>query len=128
MSDAPRLYAILARSSETAVVFRRGPTKQVQLWRWHRRRDEFERGQWLAGRVYERRCDLSPDGTLLVYFAAKYKGPYSTYTVISRPPYFTALALFPKDDTWGGGGLFAGPRRLSLNHRAPEQMQLADGF
>ncbi len=128
MVAAARLYVIVARSAETAVVFRRGPTKQVQLWRWHRRRDEFEPGQWLAGRVYERRCDLSPDGSLLVYFAATYRQPYPTYTVVSRPPYFTALALFPKDDAWGGGGLFSGPRRLLLNHRAPAEMKLAPGF
>jgi hypothetical protein len=28
------------------------------------------------------------------------------YTVLSRPPYFTALALFPEGSTWGGGGRF----------------------
>ena len=28
------------------------------------------------------------------------------YTVISRPPFFTALSLFPEGSTWGGGGRF----------------------
>lgn len=124
---ATRLYAILARRSSTAVVFRRGPSKQVLLLRWDRSDDSFEAGQWLAGRIYERRCDLSPGGGLLVYFAGKHKGEHPTYTAISRPPYLTALALFSKGDTWGGGGLFEGERHLRLNHGA-SQMELAHGF
>lgn len=126
-SPSTRIYVLLARSAETAVVFRRGPSKQVQMWKWNRANDRFERGQWLHGRVFERRCDLSPNGELLCYFAAKHKGEYPTYTVVSRPPYFSALALFPGMGTWGGGGLFDGPRRLRLNH-SPRNMKLARGF
>ncbi|MCA9649537.1 MAG: hypothetical protein H6712_27180 [Myxococcales bacterium] len=124
---ATRLYAILARRSPTAVVLRRGPSKQVLLLRWDRSDDRFEAGQWLSARVYERRCDLSPGGRLLVYFAGKHQGEHPTYTAISKPPYFTALALFPKGDTWGGGGLFEGERHLRLNH-VGSQMTLAPGF
>ncbi|MEX1365134.1 MAG: hypothetical protein AB1Z98_18540 [Nannocystaceae bacterium] len=127
IESATRLYAILARSSSTAVVFRRGPSKRVLLLTWDRINDRFEAGQWLSGRIYERRCDLSPSGRLLVYFAAKHRGQYPTYTVVSRPPYLSALALFPKGDTWGGGGLFAGERHLWLNHSGP-QMMLAPSF
>ncbi len=61
--QAPRhaaLYAILARDARTGVVFRRGPSRQVQLIRWDLRDDTFEHGQWFKGRIYERRCDLSP--------------------------------------------------------------------
>jgi hypothetical protein len=113
-----RLYAILARDGRSAVVFRRGPSKTVRLLRWHLRTDVIEAGQWFLGRVHERRGDLSPDGELLVYFAAKHSGPIGTWTAVSRPPSFTALALWPKGDTWGGGGLFENGRRLGLNHRA----------
>ena len=68
-----RLYAILARESHRAVVFRRGPSKQVLLVSWNTDTDAFTEGQWLKGRIYERRCDLSPDGELLLYFAANWK-------------------------------------------------------
>lgn len=44
-----------------------------------------------------------------------YKG---TWTAISRPPYFTALALWPLGDTWFGGGLFEDETTLRLNHPA----------
>uniref|UniRef100_UPI003F21D23D hypothetical protein n=1 Tax=Rhizobium sp. F40D2 TaxID=3453141 RepID=UPI003F21D23D len=113
---ATRLYAILARAARTGVIFRRGPSKQVQLIRWDLRNDTLEHGQWFKGRIYERRCDLSPSGRLLVYFAATNCAPYGSWTAISKPPFFTALALWPKGDAWGGGGIFEDEETLLLNH------------
>ena len=112
-----RLYVILARNGESAVVFRRGPAKSVLLLRWDLRDDTIQEGQWLKGHVYERRCDLSPDGEHLVYFAAKWRGKYPSFTAVSRPPWLTALALWEGLGAWGGGGLFRDERTLSLNHR-----------
>lgn len=122
-----RLYAILARKAPIAVVFRRGPSKQVMLLLWHTDTDIFEEGQWLKGRIYERRCDLSPSGKRLIYFAASYKEPYRSWTAISKPPYLTATALWPKGDAWGGGGLFKSEHEIFLNHRHDE-MSLGEGF
>ena len=122
-----RLYCILAREAPVAVVFRRGPTKQVLLVKWRTDTDEFQEGQWLKARIYERRCDLSPSGKRLIYFAANYKKPYFSWTAVSRPPFLTALSLWPKGDGWGGGGLFAEENTILLNHRAQE-MRLAKDF
>lgn len=122
-----RLYCILARAAPLAVVFRRGPSKRVLLLRWRTDTDKFEEGQWFKGRIYERRCDLSPSGKRLIYFAANYKKPYFSWTAISKPPFLTALALWPKGDAWGGGGLFENERKIRLNHREAE-MELAEGF
>ena len=127
MSRDVRIYALLARSSSKAVIFRRGPSKQVLLLRWDTETDEIEEGQWLKARIYERRCDLSPDGDLLLYFAATYRPPYGSWSAISKPPYFTALALWPKGDGWGGGGHFKTRNEIALNHR-PTEMDLAEGF
>ena len=122
-----RLYSILAREAKRAVVFRRGPSKRVQLLVWHTDTDKFEEGQWFKGRIYERRCDLSPSGKLLIYFAAKHKLPYFSWTAVSKPPFLTALAMWPKGDCWGGGGLFEKERKIRVNH-GEHQMALADGF
>ena len=123
-----RLYCILAREAPLAVVFRRGPSKQVQLVLWHTDTDQFDEGQWLKRkRIYERRCDLSPNGKHLIYFTANFKQPYFSWTAISKPPFLTALALWPKGDCWGGGGLFKSEKEIHLNHRAAE-MAVADGF
>jgi hypothetical protein len=117
------IHGIVAAAAPVAVLFRRGPTLRTELIRWDTSRDRFERGQWFHGRIYTRRSDLSPDGALLVYFAAKHgrrlardTGYTDTWTAVSRPPYYTALALWPKGDAWDGGGWFAAPRELHLNH------------
>ena len=68
-----RIHAILAREAPKAVVFRRGPSGQVCTLGWDMETDTFTMGQWLKGRIYEYRSDLSPDGELLVYFAADFR-------------------------------------------------------
>lgn len=113
-----RLYFIVAREAPIAVVFRRGPTKQVELLTWDLRSDELTPGQWLKGRIYERKSDISPKGDLLIYFAAKWEARPITegsWTAVSRPPYLTALALWFNGDVIGGGGLFDTDRHLRLD-------------
>ena len=122
-----RLYALIARDAPKAVVLRRGPSRQTCLIAWDLRRDRFEVGQWLKARVFERRCDLSPSGDKLIYFASNYgRRPY-TWTAVSRPPYFTALLFWPKGDSWGGGGLFETEQRIALNHPA-NRLALGEGL
>ena len=85
---------------------------------WNRADDTFELGQWLKGRIYERRCDLSPDGRHLIYFAMNGRWMDETrgsWTAISKAPYLKALALWPKGDCWNGGGLFLSNRKYWLN-------------
>jgi hypothetical protein len=106
-----RVTVFVARQAQVAVILRRGPTRWVELILWDTKKDLFQRGQWFHGRVYEERCDLSPDGTKFIHFAAKYGRKRDadmpdTWTAISKPPYFTALALWPGIGTWGGGGRF----------------------
>lgn len=111
MSTPPtlKLHLFFARDSDRAVILRQGPYKLSCMILWHRETDAFENGQWLKHRVYADRCDLSPDGQHFLYFALKGGATDETkgsYSALSRPPYFTALALFPMGHTWGGGGVF----------------------
>jgi len=99
----------------------------VLLIKWNLETDHFEMGQWFKVRIYEKRCDLSPDGDLLIYFAASQKKPFVSWTAVSRPPYLTALALWKKGDCWGGGGQFQTGAQIRLNHRE-NQMDLAPDF
>jgi hypothetical protein len=113
-----RLHVLLAKDSDAAVVIRRGPSKHVCTISWNRRTDKFKVGQWLNGRIYERRSDLCPDGRHLIYFAmngrweTKAKG---AWTAVSRAPYLRALSLFAKGDCWHGGGLFLSEKDYWLN-------------
>jgi hypothetical protein len=107
---ACRLFVYLAREAPLGVVLRRGPSDWVRLSLWHTDTDEIEHGQWLSGRVYERRADVSADGSLFVYFARRSSGPSQdnrdTWVAVSRPPYFTALALWFVGGTYHTGGYF----------------------
>ena len=108
-----RLHVLLARDKPYGVVIRRGPAKSVCTIGWDLAKEEFQLGQWLRGRIYEERCDLSPDGKYLIYFALNGRWQSETkgsYTAISRAPFLKAITLYPQGDTWGGGGVFTGPR------------------
>ncbi len=96
-----RLFVLLAREAPVGVILRRGPSKWVQLIKWNTESDTFEAGQWFRGRVFEYSGDLSPDGRLFFYIAHKRdnqqdRPDYSDgWMAVSKPPYFTALALWP---------------------------------
>lgn len=70
----------------------------------------------VQGRIYEEKCDLSPDGRLFVYKAHQRKGVGTeftdSWTAVSKPPWLKALVLWPEGTTYGGGGRFTGPRTL----------------
>lgn len=114
----PRLFVIFAARAPVAVVIKRGPAGWTQLVLWDTQRDVFTDGAWLRGRIYENKCDLSPDGALFVYAAfqgSRLSTAFSqAYTAVSRAPWLHALALWPRGTTYGGGGRFLDDRRLSL--------------
>ena len=98
-----------------AVAIRRGPSRHTAVVGWDRATDRFKVGQWLYGRIYERRCDLSPDGKHLVYFAMNGRWDSrarGAWTAISKAPYLKALTLLAKGDCRHGGGLFASSKEL----------------
>ena len=109
------LYAILARDVQAAVIFRRGPSRRVRLINWNLTDDTFELGQWFSGRIYERKSDLSPDGSRLVYFAAKYTSPIETWIAVSTPPFITAHTLWRATGTWNDLSLFVNDNLLALS-------------
>src|SRR4026207_1894230 len=69
-----RLFVYLAREAPVGVVLRRGPSDWVRLSVWHTDTDSVEHGQWMKGRVYERRSDVSADGSLFVAFVRQSGG------------------------------------------------------
>jgi hypothetical protein len=132
-----RIYVQLAAEAPVGLVFRRGPSQWVQILRWNTDDDTFEPGQWFHGRIYERRGDISPDGRYMVYFASKQQNCarsltdpsiLSSWTAVSRPPYLTALALWPEIGTaCSGGGAFIEKRTLKLNSSSGRKAQIAPG-
>ncbi len=132
MTIAPRLHVLLARRALIGLIIRRGPSRHVCTIGWNRGDDTFTLGQWLTGRIYERRCDLSPDGRHVIYFAMNGKWDSEakgSWTAVSRVPYLKAVGLWPKGDCWNGGGLFVDDRTVWLNDgRSHEELIAPDGL
>ncbi len=102
-----RVFGFVAAEADVCVLLRRGPAKKVLMVRWNLRTDEFKMGQWLTTEVPADRCDVSPDGLLFATTAIDYRHGRSEaagpYVAVSRPPYFTALALWPVFGAHTGG-------------------------
>jgi hypothetical protein len=106
------------------VVLRRGPSNWYHVILWNMASDKFTHGAWFKGRIYEDRCDVSPDGALFLYFAlqgSRWRTSYrGSWTAVSRPPWLHALTLWPWGSTWGGGGRFVTNRKIALRGRGFE--------
>ncbi|WP_051711609.1 hypothetical protein [Andreprevotia chitinilytica] len=126
-----RLSIKLASQAPVAVLLRREPTGWAQMIKWNTANDTFECGQWFRGRIYADMSDLSDDGELLLYVARKggartlAEVGSDTWTALSRPPFFTALALWPHDGLCGGG-IFTGHREVQLDIPATKLQAHAD--
>jgi hypothetical protein len=83
---------------------------------WHTDTDKFESGQWVNHRVFEGESDVAPNGNLVVYGArqGRISSNQEKWVAVSRPPYFTALALWPVAGPGGGGGVFKDGQTLML--------------
>jgi hypothetical protein len=99
----PRIFVITARDADAAVIFRRGPSNWFHLLKWDMADATFQAGAWFKGSMYSEKCDLSPDGTLLLYFVLRGSMLQTSYThawtAVSRAPWMEALGLWPQGMT-----------------------------
>jgi hypothetical protein len=85
---------------------------------------KLTRGSRFYGRLFPHRCHLSPDGSMLVYFAMRGRktgetSDPATWTAVCTPPWLKAHLLFPNGSTWGGGGMFLRDHRLIVFDKPP---------
>jgi len=121
MTEPRRLFVYLAAEAPIAVVLSRGPSDWAQLSVWHTDSDRIVHGQWIKGRVYERRSDLSADGQLFAAFVRQSGGRErhgaDTWMALSRPPYFSALAVWFVGGTYHTGPFFPARDVLWLGYQ-----------
>lgn len=119
-SHAPVAVIFYRRSHRTTYCLRLDYEKRGQGWR-----DRLSKGSRFYGRIFPQRSSLSPDGSLLVYFAMRGrktdgKDDPSTWTALCTPPWLKAHLFFPNGSTWGGGGVFLRDHRLVVFDTPPE--------
>ena len=122
MSSTPpaRIFFIVARKRNKAVVLRRGPAQWTQMICWDLENDALEYGQWLKKKVRPERCDLSPEGRCFIYLIDNFERGASR-TVLCKPPYWTALTAWEHSDPLfgSGGGLWVEEHSVALNWHQP---------
>ena len=130
MSDPsfPRLYILRASGARRAVVFAKHRQKAWSLHLWHLDTGRVETGGVFFGTLYPRRCDLSPDGRYLLYFAMKAPGdpdwPHQ-FSGLSRAPWLTCLLAWREAGTWTRGMVFSS--RASGRPEIPARTALHQG-
>lgn len=108
-----RIHLLSAQARPVVIVIRRKPTRVFHVLRWNTRNDTIEAGSWFFGRLYEKRCDVSPDGEWMIYFAAA-PGSAKTWTGLARPPWLKTVAFCEGIGTWLGGGFWRDPATLCV--------------
>lgn len=122
-----RIFIALSDDPTRTLVVRRGPAKQVATFNWNRKTDKITLGQWLKGRIYEHRLDISPDGKHWIYLTLG-RGR-NTQTVVAKTPFLKALDYYPWCGTWGGGGKFLDNNSYQLaGHADPKNCRLSGLF
>lgn len=120
--EPARIYGILAPEANKVVLFRRGPSKLTLQLVWDLETDEITPGQWIKGKVFVERSDVSPDGRYLIAAISNYgenshhAEDLNFWTAISRPPYFTAIAMWGSAGSYLGGGMWESNRKVRLNN------------
>src|SRR5579871_5662969 len=121
-----RIDGLIACEVNQAIIFRRGPSKRTQQLLWDLNTDAVIPGQWIQGNVHLDDSDVSPNGRYLIAELSNYRWPQPrgesnkvlrdvySWTAVSRPPYFTALALWASNRSGSGGGFWEGNRKLLL--------------
>ncbi|MBN1815988.1 MAG: hypothetical protein JW828_01420, partial [Sedimentisphaerales bacterium] len=116
-----RLHAMVAAQADTAVVFRRGPSRWWHVLQWDLKTYELQSGAWVKGILYPRRSAISPDGELLCYFILKgfYPGDednkWDAYFAVSKMPWVTALTAWWAGSTWVTGCWFERDNELTIS-------------
>jgi hypothetical protein len=138
-----RLYLYFATENDTALILLRAARREWAMILWDRATDSFVDGQWLRKQIEPGACALSPDGAHFLYFVTHGMAPrdsdtrpgahrrlWHSYTAIGRPPWFTALGVFPHGSASRGGATFLDSRHFWVVGTSADsgQIDLPDGL
>ena len=112
------MHLFFATDNKCALILRRAKDRMYNLIAWNRADDSFVEGQWIREDVWPDLCSLSPDGQHFLYHvknSSMWRQATENYTVVSRPPWFTAVALFPQGGLSCAGGSFVSNNQFVID-------------
>ncbi len=119
-----RLIGYFAKSAPVCIILRRGPSRYILMIKWHTDTDVFEVGQWILGRVEELTMTKTGSHAAFNVYGGKFKqlnqAPnHGQYSVVCRPPFFTALLVKGVINGSVGFTFTADDRLFDLNLKVP---------
>lgn len=119
-----RVHFLTARQAPVIVVLQRKRAKLFHVVTVNTRTSKVEEGSWFHGKLYPLRCDVSFDGTFMVYLAMGSDG--KTWNGLCRVPWLTTLIDVENMGTWFGGGFFPDRKLLNTNGWAASELTRTD--
>jgi len=108
-----RLHLLVARHASTVIILQRKRAKLFHVVTVDTDRRQVAEGSWFRGKLYVLRCDVSFDGTHMVYLAMGAQG--NTWNGVCRLPWLTTLTEAENMGAWFGGGYFESNKLLRTN-------------
>lgn len=107
-----RIRMAFAPNGKQSVILREGPSRRTRMLVWDTGNDQLTPGQWIHSKV--RHFAINSDGSLILCFVQSYrkKHNYGTWVALSKPPWFSALAVWQIGDSWGGACRFVTDRKI----------------
>jgi len=107
------LHLLVAKNAPTVVIVQRKRAKLFHIAMVDAKRRQVVEGSWFRGKLYALRCDVSFDGTHMVYLAMGDKG--QTWNGVCRLPWLATQTEAVNMGAWFGGGYFADKKLLRTN-------------
>jgi hypothetical protein len=137
--STPKSFVLLAKDEPAAtILYRRSRLTsyvlQLDYGRHHKGyKGKLTKGSRFYGRFFPERCDVSPDGKLMVYFVMRGRKTGGsadpvTWTAVCTPPWLRAHLFCPNGSTWGGGGRFLGGKTLVVFDNIVGERREVDGY
>ncbi len=108
-----RIHLLVAKNAPALVILQRKRAKLFHLILVDIKRRQITEGSWFRGKLYMLRCDVSFDGTHMVYLAMGSRG--NTWNGVCRLPWLATLTEAENMGAWFGGGYFADKKILRTN-------------
>lgn len=123
---AATLSGYLAHEAQTVIILREGPRGHVLMLTWDLRTDNITPGQWIKSQVLYENCDVSPDanhfvGAFVDHNPRRWEespAPHAMrgWVAVSRPPFFSAVALWYTNHFGQAAGRWTSNQELILTH------------
>lgn len=109
-----KIRTTFSQNGRYGVILLEGPGRWTRMLKWDLKKDELIEGQWIHAPILN--FSINSDASLILCFVQSYKPQheYGTWVALSKPPWFTALALWQIGDSWGGGGSFLNDKKIYI--------------